>query len=104
MPDVVEANAIALFLTEDDFLPDDVWKCEAGLCSSAGSSAAGVTTNAIRLQHVVDLGNGETVYRLEALLMAIGAGADGLQVDGASGSGAFICDDKLPEAIAISGE
>lgn len=96
------ADAIALFLSEEDFLADDLWSCVEGICTSTAAMSTSVTSNVIRLHHAADLGSGEVVYRADLVFMVVGADAERLEVEGATGQGAFICEKPLPAGLTKS--
>lgn len=94
-----DAAFVALFLSEADFTPDDVWACADGVCAAVSTVRAATTTSVLRLRHEVDLVGGEAVYGMEAVFIVVNARETPIQVEGAQGEGSFICERALPETL-----
>ncbi|MFC3613319.1 hypothetical protein ACFORG_06060 [Lutimaribacter marinistellae] len=97
-----DAPSIALFLSEEAFMSDDVWACEHGVCSAHATVRGAVTTNVLRLRHQANLSGGEAVYGMEGVFMVVNARETTIQVEGAQGVGSFICEKALPESLLSS--
>jgi len=94
-PDVEGANAIALFLTEDDFNPNNIWNCTGGSCSATRALRSTVTVDALQLRHEADLGSGEAVYGMTAVYVLVNARETPIEVLQTRGVGSFICERPL---------
>ncbi len=102
--DAADAAYIALFLSEEDFTPDNVWTCMDGVCAAHTTVRAATTTNVLRLRHEVDLVGGEAVYGMEAVFMVVNARETPIQVERAQGAGSFICEKAIPERLLSIGQ
>ncbi len=102
--DVDDTNRIVLFLSEDDIDPENAWSCMDGACTATRTVRSGVTVNALRLHHEVDLGSGEAVYGMTAVFVIINAEDTPIQVSETSGTGSFICEKPLPESLVANAE
>ena len=102
--DAEDAASVALFLSEEDFTRDDVWACGDGVCTAHATIRAAVTTNVLRLRHQADLTSGEAVYDMEGVFMVVNARETPIQIEGAQGAGAFICEKALPVSLLSMGE
>jgi hypothetical protein len=102
--DAEEAGAVALFLSDADFVAADVWACTGGLCTASSTLPTASTTNVMRLRRKSDLASGEVVYGMEAVFIIVAAGGEALQVDWATGRGAFTCEKALPTGVVQSGK
>ncbi len=100
--DAEDADAIALFLSAADFVADDVWTCQDGLCASSAVTAGGATMNVVQLHHRLDLPDGEVIYGMDAVFMIVGAGESPMQTQGANGQGAFFCEGPLPSGLVVA--
>jgi hypothetical protein len=94
------ADRIALFVTEADFVAEDVWACESGFCTSSRVTERAVTTNVLRLSKRVELGDGQVEYGLSVVFSVVSAGEDNLEPAQTSGQGRFVCAKLLPPGIA----
>jgi hypothetical protein len=93
------ANQIALYADQASFLPDDVWLCSDGFCTSWRMQPNGVTTNVLRLSKAPDPALGKAAYTLSAIFSVINAGDDGLTTAAAFGKGPFACAKPLPDGV-----
>ncbi|WP_135506618.1 hypothetical protein [Roseovarius aestuariivivens] len=100
--DAEDSAEIALFLNAADFVPDDVWTCQDGLCASSAVTSGGATMNVVQLHHHLDLPDGEVIYRMDAVFMIVGAGESPMQTQGANGQGAFFCERPLPPGLVVA--
>jgi len=97
------ANEIALYTDQESFLPDDVWLCSDGFCTSLRILPSSVTTNVLRLSKATDAGDGKAAYTLSAVFSVISAEDDGLISAAASGKGLFVCEKPLPDGVVAPG-
>ncbi|NOD35872.1 MULTISPECIES: hypothetical protein [unclassified Ruegeria] len=97
--DADDAANVALFLSEEDFTSEDVWACVDGVCMAHATVRAAVTTNVLRLRYQADLTSGQAVYGMEGVFMVVNAREAPIKVEGARGSGSFICEKALPESF-----
>jgi hypothetical protein len=97
------ANEIALYTDQDSFLPDDIWLCSYGFCTSLRMLPNGVTTNVLRLSKAPDADSGQPAYMLSALFSVISSDDAGLTSVAMSGKGLFTCAKPLPEGVVAPG-
>jgi hypothetical protein len=102
--DLDGTDRIALFLSEQDFGTGNVWTCMDGACSATRTESSAITVNALRLSHQADLASGEAVYEMTAVFVVVDAREPVIQAAQTSGTGAFICERRLPDSLLATAD
>ncbi|MBY6004463.1 hypothetical protein KUV62_11120 [Salipiger bermudensis] len=97
-----DAAEIALFLSAEDFVAEDVWTCKDGICMSSAAAGPNATLNVMQLEPFLELPDGEAIYRMEAVFMVVSANESPMTTEGAHGQGAFFCEKPLPSGLVAA--
>ncbi|MWD26247.1 hypothetical protein E0K89_002010 [Aquicoccus sp. SCR17] len=95
--DAADANRLALYDAHRSFMEENVWPCEAGLCTSSRVTRTGATMNVVRLVPTPE--GAQTELLAQWAYVVVSASSDRLVPESLTGEGAFQCNGRVPDAM-----